>query len=366
MGQGNLKEAELLACLRHTLTCGEAALEALFLEAWSMCHFEQRVAVGAVWLVSYPNSAAERMVKLILAPDYRVAKPVTMVEVVTHLLACCATSKLSQFVDTYAFCDQALCEFLDGRMEIEPRLRALAADALSRILLELESDVVVPTSLASALSLRMSDMSRRGFEAPVELLLAGLSLRVFQTGKGHITPFENLINSSEALEAVFQKYLVEHPFILEPFFSEVWPLVRLGESLVADFVVKRLDGSLIVVEIERPSTPLFTQYPQLASPATYAITQALAYRDWILRNHLYSKERFGGFGEVQALAVVGLEHRLSREQRNQLRIENESRGGIVRIVGFDWLADRAKTVARNSMQMPFFRVTGKLRRNTKS
>ena len=55
---------------------------------------------------------------------------------------------------------------------------------------------------------------------------------------------------------------------------------------------------------------------------------------------------FPGLDELHCLVVVGLERGLSDTQRQTLRTENAQRHSL-RIVGFDWLAERAKSVQQN-------------------
>jgi hypothetical protein len=163
-----------------------------------------------------------------------------------------------------------------------------------------------------------------------------------------LNEFHYLLQKTDISEQEVHTYLVQNPFLLDPFYEHIWSKEPLGERLEADFIIRLMDDSYIVVEIEKPGDPILNKKGDLSAQATHALRQALEYRSWIIRNHLYAKQRFENIGEPSCLVIIGLESRLSDEQRGLLRQQNERDN--VKIVGFDWLYQRAKAVLNNLMK----------------
>lgn len=323
-------------------------------------HFGLRITVGALWLCEHPREARSRLLHISLATRPEV-KFVSFVDATINLLAAFATKKLELLVQKFGVFDDDILKVLDGHSSLDFETRREAARTLSQILLKIEEEDLLPFSLVQGLmkiAMVQNFDPKSDFAELTALLFSGISMRILLGDRVHLSEFRTLVATGGLAEHDFQKFLTNHPFMIDPLFSQVWPEARLGESLRADFIIKRLDNSLLVVEIERPDTPFFTAYPQFSSEATHAITQAITYRDWVLKNRLYCCQQFGDFGDVEALAVLGRESDLNPEQKHKLQIENETRRGAVRVVGFDWLADRALAITQNAMTVPFGRLGG--------
>jgi hypothetical protein len=116
---------------------------------------------------------------------------------------------------------------------------------------------------------------------------------------------------------------------------------------VADFLVRLMDDRYIVVEIEKSVDPIMSAKGDLSWQATHAIRQALEYRDWLISNYLYARQSFEKLWRPRCMVVIGLESSLTLEQTDRLRQENESRQGMVEIIGFDQLLKRAEAMLNN-------------------
>jgi hypothetical protein len=114
-------------------------------------------------------------------------------------------------------------------------------------------------------------------------------------------------------------------------------------------VVQRADGTYLVVEIECPRKPLVTSGGHLSADVTHAEQQVTDYRKYLLQRFPDAEKHFPRFQEPDCLVVIGIERDLSREQKQVLQDANRHRNHL-RIVGFDWLLDRSKTIAANVTQ----------------
>ncbi|WP_305952603.1 Shedu anti-phage system protein SduA domain-containing protein [Emticicia oligotrophica] len=170
--------------------------------------------------------------------------------------------------------------------------------------------------------------------------------RWFHFSKGGIADYFNLINTSLG-EEEYHSFIKKNTNLLEPFAYKVWSKPKFGEKLIPDFLIRSIDDTYTVVEIEKPNMSIITKSGNLSAEATHAKRQVLDYQDWLLRNHLYAKQMYPNINKPFGLVVIGLEANLNELQKEQLRKENESTSGNVKIVGFDWLYHRAKASFEN-------------------
>ncbi|RYD43878.1 MAG: DUF4263 domain-containing protein [Sphingomonadales bacterium] len=164
-----------------------------------------------------------------------------------------------------------------------------------------------------------------------------------------LNAFDELINSHANDEPKFQDFLAEHPQLLDPLAIRVWPQPDLFGFREPDYIVQRADGTYMVVEIECPAKKLVTKSNQLSADVTHAEQQVTDYRRNLLQKHADLRIHLPNFQEPDCLVVIGLERALSDGQRQILHDANGSRT-YVRIVGFDWLLERARTIASNMAQ----------------
>jgi hypothetical protein len=113
-----------------------------------------------------------------------------------------------------------------------------------------------------------------------------------------------------------------------------------------DFVVKRSDGTYLVVEIECPAKALMTAAGHLSAHASHAEHQVLEYRQHLMEKYADIRVHMPDFKEPDSLVLIGLERNLDDRQRQSLHMINKGRNHV-RIAGFDWLLERARTIASN-------------------
>jgi hypothetical protein len=268
------------------------------------------------------------------------------------VLAHTAGSVLGNLVDSEVHLMPRLSECLKVRAESEESTALILASRkeLFRALATLPSVPWVNVGLTQALS-QMEHSKAASHDARMDnaitALYAALTSRWFGLNRSGINTFKMLLAEPGVSEEQVQTFLEINPYLLDPFFAEIWAKTRLGESLVADFLIRLMDNSYLVVEIEKPSDMIITKNGDLSAKTTHAVRQALEYREWLLSNKLYAQQRFSGIWRPTCLVVVGLESTLDQTQISRLQQENESRQGSVKIVGFDWLLRRAETVIDN-------------------
>jgi hypothetical protein len=166
-------------------------------------------------------------------------------------------------------------------------------------------------------------------------------------GQPTLAGYQELISNYPADEPQFQAFFERVPQLLDPLAMSVCPQPDLHGAREPDFIVKRADGTYLIVEIETPAKSLVTSSLQISAPVTQAVTQAMQYRSFLLERFPEASVHFPGFRDPDCLVVIGLERNLSAEQRRILVLENESRRGDLRIVGFDWIGERAERILHN-------------------
>lgn len=219
-------------------------------------------------------------------------------------------------------------------------VRSLAGHALREILMSVEVDeLLIPVS-QSVMHLSM--------EAPhlAEELVAALSTRWFRFGPSALAEYEELLSAKADDEPSFQEFFCRYPQFLDPMAVKVWSQPDFHGALEPDFVVRRVDDSYLVVEIEIPGKQLMTLAGQLSAGATHAEQQAVEYELFLSERVMEARNHFPGFSRAECLVVIGSQAHLTEVQRRNLRMANGRRQDV-RIVGFDWLLERARTVVGN-------------------
>lgn len=191
-----------------------------------------------------------------------------------------------------------------------------------------------------------------------EIFLA-FSSRWLTVSSTIISEYRHLIDTKPTDEPAFQKYFELHPQILDPMCHQIWSQPDFHGIQEPDFVIRRTDDTYVVVEIECPSKLIVTAKDQISAKVTYAVTQVMKYRNFLMENFMEAQKYFPNLREVECLVIIGRQNMLNNSQQRILKLENEHRHGM-RIVGFDWIADRAESISKNiirdSIQVQNIRV----------
>ena len=219
-------------------------------------------------------------------------------------------------------------------------MRGIARTHLQEVLVKVPTDeLLIP--LGSAFSV----LGMAG-GAPSQELIRAMSARWLRIGPSTVARYEDLLTSDADNEPAFQDFLSLHPQLLDPMAMQVWAQPDFHGAHEPDFLIRRADSSYLVVEIECPSKLLLTQAGQLSADATHAEKQATDYRSFLNERITEVRQHFPGYRGCECLVVIGLEDRLTTAQLSALANVNAARHNV-RIVGFDWLGRRARSIVEN-------------------
>jgi hypothetical protein len=188
-------------------------------------------------------------------------------------------------------------------------------------------------------------------EKPLQVIVMALSARWLKIGPMVIAELEDLIARHGEEEPRFQAFFEAHPQLLDPLAAHVYPRFDIQGHLTPDFVVRRVDDTYLVVEIETPAKRLMNQNGSLSREAKHAMTQVRDYVHALIGDLVTTRNYFPHFRSPDGLAVVGTEAALNDKLREKLAMEN-STFATSRIVGFDWLVSRARALLKNITQDP--------------
>ncbi|MDQ7248872.1 Shedu anti-phage system protein SduA domain-containing protein [Dongia sedimenti] len=235
--------------------------------------------------------------------------------------------------------DEELIRSINQRLETRT-LQSAGRRELAELVLSLsEDDLLIPLGTA------FSQLSFGGQDLTSELV-AALSSKWLGFGPPVLQRYEGLLLNAPDNEQVFQKFFIEFPHLLDPAVVHMWSEPDFHGAFAPDFLIRRADDTYLIVEIEKPSKNLITAGGQLTTEATHAEKQVIEYKNFLNERILEVRSHFPNYREPDCLVVIGLERSLMPAKRNALRQINDSRQRI-RIVGFDWLLDRANVVLGN-------------------
>jgi hypothetical protein len=180
----------------------------------------------------------------------------------------------------------------------------------------------------------------------VREIVAAIGGKWLHFGAVELEAFERLLWDRGADEPAIHSFLERYPQILDPMAIQVWSKPDFHGFKEPDFLVRRSDDTYLVIEIENAAKMLVTQAGQLSASASLAVKQVNDYRSFVLERLPEARSHFPNIHDPDALVVIGMEQNLGVSQVHALRQENHSRSKL-RIVGFDWMLNRARTVLSN-------------------
>jgi hypothetical protein len=180
----------------------------------------------------------------------------------------------------------------------------------------------------------------------VQQLLAAISAKWLRFGPPALDRYAQMLTESANDEPAFQAFFCAFPQLLDPMAVQAWSQPDFHGAAEPDFVIRRADDSYLVVEIECPGKTLLTKSGQLSRDSVHAEKQALDYESFLSERISEARMHFPNYRRADCLAVIGLETSLTAEQRQNLDRANGRRQNL-KVVGFDWLLERARTVISN-------------------
>ncbi|MGN7707972.1 Shedu anti-phage system protein SduA domain-containing protein [Chryseobacterium sp. 22543] len=267
---------------------------------------------------------------------------------VTRLLSHISSKTLALFPLSHIRCANVVMLDVFSEKYKTSEWITVAKEVLIDVVKSVETDEKFPIGITVNMGFSTS-------ENATEHIFAALIARWFNLSSSGIKQFSDLLTAKGRYEIDYHNFLASNPYILEPFHAQIWSKPRFGEELVPDFLIRSMDNSYTVVEIERPDVPILTKAGELSAQTTHAKRQALDFRTWVLKSGHYAAQRFPGIYNPYCLVVIGRESELNEMQIERLKQENESTQGILKIVGFDWLLSRVKSTLDNMINYGFDR-----------
>ncbi|HET7550621.1 MAG TPA: Shedu anti-phage system protein SduA domain-containing protein [Gemmatimonadaceae bacterium] len=296
-------------------------------------------AAAAICLVGFGEAGLRALVE-----SARRTPKSKNVSLCLSILSSVAVGQLPSIAQSVA--REGLAESVRTVLVRTPELHAIARRELREYVLSIPDEYTAISAIGSQLHMNM-----QGSGATARELITALALRALAVSRPTLDIYERLITTAGDDEPAFQSFLEKHPHLLDPMALEVWPRPDLAGAREPDFIIRRRDDTYVIVEIEVPNKPLMTAGNQPSAHATHAIAQATDYRSFLMERFPTAAAHFPHFSEPECLVVIGLERTLTDEQRAALARDNRDRHRL-RTVGFDWLAQRAETIAQNVIEAP--------------
>lgn len=140
------------------------------------------------------------------------------------------------------------------------------------------------------------------------------------------TKFVKLLDK-KTLEEPLQQFFTENPILFHQFSPKnIIPKPPILTSHVADFGIVSAENDLILIEIEKATTPLMTKTGKQSAYLTHAFGQVT---DWL---HVISEHRIAvlnelgieskGINRIRGVAIVGREHGYDAQQLRKLKVSS--------------------------------------------
>lgn len=233
------------------------------------------------------------------------------------------------------------------KIAINTNLRAIEAKSIGKKFLNRLTAGIPEEEFLNPISMSLMQMYIGNNDGYAQHLIQSLSSRWLRFGYGALDEYEELLKNQADHEPPFQDFFKKYPQFLDPMALQVWSQPDFHGALEPDFIVRRSDDTYLVIEIEKPSKRLITKGCHLSSDATKAEKQATDYREFLSDRIMEARGTFPKFKNAECLTIVGTEREFNSRQQDALRQVNETRAGSSKIVGFDRLLTRAKTLLKN-------------------
>lgn len=160
--------------------------------------------------------------------------------------------------------------------------------------------------------------------------------------------YKRLLDTEPDKEEILQKYLTDHPELLCPASTAIWPKLAIGAH-VTDFIFKEVLGDYLLVELEKSTDPLFLKNGDRSKELKHAQDQISEWKRYIADN-LSTVRTELNLADIssnpRSLIVIGRLKYLNAANRRILQtIENDSPKN--RIITYDDLYENTKAIIEN-------------------
>lgn len=226
---------------------------------------------------------------------------------------------------------------------IDPATKDAARRAITDLVAESPFDAEVFDRLIGVVyASRILRDEEPGLQDDFLTLISRATIKVSQS---LLDEFEQMLDAGLP-EETYQRFLAGNPVLLDPLASAVVPKQRLGTDHATDFVVRRFDDRFVMVEIERPDTPIMTRAGDLSAAFTHAFGQVLDFQRWVEDNAAYADRQMPGIASPRGLLVIGMRSRLPLDHQRKLR-RFVANSATIDVLGFDDVLQRARHLYEN-------------------
>jgi hypothetical protein len=167
-----------------------------------------------------------------------------------------------------------------------------------------------------------------------------------------IEEFAAKLDSGPDREEDLQRFLADHPILLDPFVKVMHSKQHLGSDFITDYVLRRMNDEYILVEIENSTDALFRADGSFTPELMTAVGQVRDFQAWVSENLAYARKKMPNITHPEGLVVIGRRRDLDGAAARRLAEENFSRRGHIKIVTYDDLLDQAHSVHANLIAAP--------------
>lgn len=160
--------------------------------------------------------------------------------------------------------------------------------------------------------------------------------------------YKDLLDSNPEREETLQVFLRDHPVLICPTYTAVWPKLALG-ARETDFVFLEASSDYLLVELEKSTHRLFRKDGHTTEALNHARGQVIDWKRY-LEDNLSTVQRELGLSGISAnpksLIVIGRGQSLTPQNKRKLvSIANES--PTLKIMTYDDVYQTAKAVIEN-------------------
>lgn len=262
------------------------------------------------------------------------------------ILSCLSAGRPFNSTTTFNFYNDEFTKNLNTFVS-SAELSFIAKEILNEITLSIDPlDLLMSLSTIAMASVEPGKVH----EDSIRDVVHALSNRWLHFGTLALKEYEALVKQNPLDEDAFQKFFEKYPQLLDPMAMQVWSKPVLHGGLIPDFLIRRVDNTYLVVEIECPGKRIVTQANQFTHAATHAEKQALEYQSFLNDRSAEMEKHFPFMRDIEGLSIVGIENELNADQRAALARANRSRYKL-KTVGFDWILERARSTISNMHSM---------------
>ncbi|HMJ46662.1 MAG TPA: Shedu anti-phage system protein SduA domain-containing protein [Ferruginibacter sp.] len=214
--------------------------------------------------------------------------------------------------------------------------------------LDLQAEIQVKTRLAEAWSILQHELKYSESDS------SSTKIKIALNKTYHLEKSLNEFNILLDKPGVHEKrdihpFLKKHTFILSPFAALILSeqQIGIGKQFQIDFLIRRPNGTYVLIEIENPRHKLFTKSGSLTSAASHAVGQIEDWQEWIEDNLPSVQRKYPDISSPEGILIIGRSASLTNDDRKKLKRKNINTRGRMTILTYDDLITDAKAYLKS-------------------